>query len=158
MVQRKSIRPILLFAFISFILDQITKLLIVNILRPLDPPTEIIGSLLRLKLTFNPYGVFGLSIGPAELNYVLTIVGIIVLFYVGLTLKDRTGLIVFGLLIGGALGNVADRLRFGYVIDFIDMGIGNLRWLTYNIADAFITVGAVFLLAREILFKKKITQ
>lgn len=155
MVRQKSVRPILLFAFISFILDQLTKLYVVNYISPMDPPAEIIGSLLRLKLTFNPYGVFGLSIGPAALNYVLTIVGIIVLFYVGLTLKDRTGLIVFGLLIGGALGNVADRLRFGYVIDFIDMGIGNLRWFTYNLADAFITVGAVFLLVREILFKKK---
>jgi signal peptidase II len=155
MVQRESVRPILLVAFISFCLDQITKLFVVNYLRPLDPPAEIVGSLLRLKLTFNPYGVFGLSIGPAALNYALTIIGIIVLFYVGLTLKDRTGLIVFGLLIGGALGNVADRLRFGYVIDFIDMGIGNLRWFTYNLADAFITVGAIFLLAREILFKKK---
>ncbi|UCD05702.1 MAG: signal peptidase II [candidate division WOR-3 bacterium] len=155
MVQQKSVRPILLFAFISFTLDQLTKLYVVNYLSPMDPPAEIIGSLLRLKLTFNPYGVFGLSIGPAALNYVLTVIGIIVLFYVGLTLKDRTGLIVFGLLIGGALGNVADRLRFGYVIDFIDMGIGNLRWFTYNLADAFITVGAVFLLVREILFKKK---
>ena len=155
MVQQKSVRPILLFAFISFILDQLTKLYVVNYISPMDPPAEIIGSLLRLKLTFNPYGVFGLSIGPAALNYVLTVVGIIVLFYVGLTLKDRTGLIVFGLLIGGALGNVADRVRFGYVIDFIDMGIGNLRWFTYNLADAFITVGAVFLLVREILFKKK---
>ncbi len=155
MVQKKSIRPILLCALFAFFLDQITKLFVVNYLRPLDPPTEIIGSVLRLKLTFNPYGVFGLSVGPTELNYALSIVGIIVLLYVGLTLKDRIGLIVFGLLIGGALGNAIDRLRFGYVIDFIDMGIGNLRWFTYNFADAFITVGAIFLLVREILFRKK---
>jgi signal peptidase II len=156
MVQKKSIRPILLFGFLAFFIDQLTKLFVVNFLKPLDPPLEIIGSILRLKLTFNPYGVFGLSVGPTELNYALSLIGIIVLFYVGLTLKDRTGLIVFGLLIGGALGNVIDRLRFGYVIDFVDMGIGNLRWFTYNFADAFITLGAIFLLAREIFFKKKI--
>jgi signal peptidase II len=156
MVQKKSIRPILLFGFLAFFIDQVTKLFVVNFLKPLDPPLEIIGSILRLKLTFNPYGVFGLSVGPTELNYALSLIGIIVLFYVGLTLKDRTGLIVFGLLIGGALGNVIDRLRFGYVIDFVDMGIGNLRWFTYNFADAFITLGAIFLLAREIFFKKKI--
>ncbi len=156
MVQKKSIRPILLFGLLAFFIDQITKLFVVNFLKPLDPPLEIIGSILRLKLTFNPYGVFGLSVGPTELNYVLSLAGIIVLIYVGLTLKDRVGLIVFGLLIGGALGNVVDRLRFGYVIDFIDMGIGNVRWFTYNFADAFITLGAIFLLAREIFFKKKI--
>lgn len=156
MVQKKSIRPILLFGLLAFFIDQITKLFVVNFLKPLDPPLEIIGSILRLKLTFNPYGVFGLSVGPTELNYVLSLAGIIVLIYVGLTVKDRVGLIVFGLLIGGALGNVVDRLRFGYVIDFIDMGIGNVRWFTYNFADAFITLGAIFLLAREIFFKKKI--
>lgn len=156
MVQKKSIRPILLFGLLAFFIDQITKLFVVNFLKPLDPPLEIIGSILRLKLTFNPYGVFGLSVGPTELNYLLSLAGIIVLVYVGLTLKDRVGLIVFGLLIGGALGNVIDRLRFGYVIDFIDMGIGDVRWFTYNFADAFITLGAIFLLAREIFFKKKI--
>jgi len=156
MVLRKNIKPVLLFVLLAFFLDQITKLLVVNYLRPLRPPTQILGSILRLKLTFNPYGIFGISFGPSELNHVFSLVGIIVLLYVAFTLKDRISLIVFGLLIGGALGNALDRVRFGYVIDFIDMGIGDLRWFTYNLADAFLTVGAIFLLAREIFFKKKL--
>jgi signal peptidase II len=157
MIQKKNIRSILLFVFVSFLLDQVTKLFAVNYLRPFDPPAQIIGSLLRLKLTFNPYGVFGISVGSNELYYVLSIVGLVVLSYIALTMKDRAGVVVFGLLIGGALGNLIDRVRFGYVIDFIDMGIGNLRWFTYNLADAFITVGAIFLLARE-FFRKKNTE
>ena len=64
-------------------------------------------------------------------------------------------IIVFGFVIGGAVGNIIDRVRLAYVIDFIDMGLGNLRWFTYNLADAFITVGAVFLLVRELFFKQK---
>jgi signal peptidase II len=156
MLQKKNISLLVFFTLFAFILDQITKLLAVNFLRPLEPATEIVGSVLRLKLTFNPFGVFGISFGSNELYYVFSLIGIIVLVYIALTLKDRAGVIVFGLLIGGAIGNVIDRMRFGYVIDFIDMGIGNIRWFTYNLADAFITVGAIFLLVREVFCKKKI--
>jgi signal peptidase II len=156
MILRRNVKPVLLFIFLAFFLDQLTKLFVVNYLKPLQSPTEIVGSILRLKLTFNPYGVFGISFGPSELNHVFSLVGIIVLLYVAFTLQDRTNLIVFGLLIGGAIGNALDRLRFGYVIDFIDMGIGDLRWFTYNLADAFLTVGVIFLLVREIFFKKKL--
>jgi signal peptidase II len=156
MLQKRNIKLLVLFIFLAFVLDQITKLLAVNFLRPLAPATEVIGSALRLKLTFNPYGVFGISFGSNELYYVFSLIGIVVLVYIALTLKDRAGVVVFGLLIGGAIGNVIDRLRFGYVIDFIDMGIGNIRWFTYNLADAFITVGAIFLLVREVFYKKKI--
>lgn len=155
MFQKRNVRVVLFFVFLSFFLDQITKLFAVNYLRPLEPPTEVIGTLLRLKLTFNPYGVFGISVGSTELYYVLSVVGLVVLSYIALTVKDRIGVIVFGLLIGGAIGNLVDRLRFGYVIDFIDMGIGNLRWFTYNLADAFITVGAIFLLAHEVFRTRK---
>jgi len=154
MIQRKNIKVIGLYVLLALILDQVTKLFAVNYLRSFEPPTELIGSVLRLKLTFNPFGVFGISVGSNELYYVLSVVGLVVLGYIALTIKDRTGVVVFGLLIGGALGNLLDRVRFGYVIDFIDMGIGNMRWFTYNLADAFITVGAIFLLAREFVRKK----
>jgi signal peptidase II len=157
MIQKKNLQLTITFIIVAFLLDQFTKLIAVNFLRPFEQPTEIIGSVLRLKLTFNPYGVFGISVGPSVLNYILSIVGLVVLIYIALTIKDRTGIILFGLLIGGALGNLIDRIRFGYVIDFIDMGIGNLRWFTYNLADAFLTVGAVFLLVRE-LFRHKPVQ
>lgn len=155
MFRKRNVSVVVLFVFVSFFLDQLTKLFAVNYLRPLEPPTEVIGTLLRLKLTFNPYGVFGISVGSNELYYVLSLAGLVVLGYVALTVKDRMGVVVFGLLIGGAIGNLLDRLRFGYVIDFIDMGIGNMRWFTYNLADAFITVGAIFLVMHEVFRKKK---
>ncbi|UCF69963.1 MAG: signal peptidase II [candidate division WOR-3 bacterium] len=156
MLLKKNIKPLVFFVLLALFLDQITKLLAINYLNPLQPPTEVIGSVLRLKLTFNPYGIFGISFGPTELNHVLSAVGVILFIYIAFTLKDRVSLLVFGLLIGGAIGNALDRVRFGYVIDFIDMGIGDLRWFTYNLADAFLTVGAIFLLAREVFFKKKL--
>ena len=155
MIAKKNIRIFFIFALCAFLIDQISKILVVSSLSPLEPPPNVIGTFLRFKLTYNPYGVFSISFGPNILYYIFSIIGIIILAYVGLTLKDKTSVIVFGIIIGGALGNVFDRIRLDYVVDFIDMGIGNLRWFTYNLADAFITVGALFLLTRELLFKEK---
>jgi signal peptidase II len=155
MIQKKNIKPFLTFIIISIIIDQLSKILIVNFLTPFEPPLDIVGSFLRFKLIYNPYGVFGIHFGPNVLYYVLSVVGAFILIYLGLSMKDKTAVIVFAFIIGGAIGNVIDRLRLDYVIDFIDMGIGNLRWFTYNLADAFITVGAIFLIAREIFYKKE---
>jgi len=151
---------ILLFGYvlIALLIDQISKLLITNSLTPFHPPVNVIGTVIRFKLTYNPYGVFSISFGPAFLYYVLTIIGIVVLAYVGLTLKDKIGVIVFGFIIGGAIGNFIDRIRLQHVVDFIDMGIGNLRWFTYNPADAFITIGAMYLIIRELFGHKKIVE
>jgi signal peptidase II len=143
MIRKKNIFPFLTFIIIALLIDQISKLLIVNFLSPLDPPTQIIGSLVRFKLTYNPYGVFGITFGPEFLYYILSLAGIVVLIYVGLFLQERIGVIVFGFIVGGAIGNVIDRFRLEYVVDF-----------TYNFADAFITVGAIFLLVRELFAKK----
>lgn len=155
MIFKKNINVFIIFIVGAFLIDQISKLLIVHLLTPFEPPLNVIGSFLRLKLTYNPYGVFSISFGPNILYYIFSIIGIIILSYIGLSLKDKTSVVVFGIIIGAALGNIFDRLRLDYVIDFVDMGIGNLRWFTYNLADAFITVGALFLLTRELFYKKK---
>jgi signal peptidase II len=154
MIRQKNIRSFLTYTIIALLIDQISKLLVVNFLSPLEPPTAIIGSLLRLKLTYNPYGVFGITFGPDFLYYALSLAGIALLIYVGLFSQEKISVSVFGFIVGGAIGNVIDRLRLEYVVDFIDMGIGDFRWFTYNFADAFITVGAIFLLMRELFAKK----
>ncbi len=155
MIHKKNIKPLLIFIVSAFLIDQISKLLIVNTLTPFEPPRQIISTLLRFKLIYNPSGVFGISFGPDILYYILSVIGIFVLFYISLMHHDKIGIIILGFIIGGALGNFVDRIRLNYVIDFVDMGIGNLRWFTYNFADAFITVGAVFLLGREVITKKE---
>ncbi len=149
----KNIKVFLIPVFIAFLLDQITKLLIVHFLSPFDPPYEFIGSILRFRVAYNPYGVFSISFGPSYLYYILHFVGIILFTFIGLSQKTKLRVVLFGLIVGGALGNVFDRIRLKYVIDFIDMGIGNFRWFTYNLADAFVTVSAVILIINE-LFKK----
>lgn len=151
---KRNLRAFLLFVLLAVTLDQITKFAVVGMLDPFDPPREIIGSLIRFKLAFNPYGVFSLQFGPPALYYALSMFGIIVFVLIGLSQTRRLAVVVWGFIIGGAIGNFIDRVRMHYVIDFIDMGIGPHRWYVYNLADAFISVGVVFLLAQELFWKK----
>ncbi|MBB4641396.1 signal peptidase II [Rhizorhapis suberifaciens] len=70
--------------------------------------------------------------------------------------KARDDVIALGLVLGGALGNIVDRVRFGYVVDFADFHIGNWRpFLIFNLADAAITIGVLILLARALLLRDK---
>jgi signal peptidase II len=59
--------------------------------------------------------------------------------------------VALGLLLGGAVGNLIDRLRYGFVVDFVDMGIGGWRFYTYNVADSAITVSILLLIAIALL-------
>jgi len=152
---KKNIKTFTIFLVIAFLADQISKILIVNFLSPFNPPTEVLGSLLRFKLVYNPYGVFSISFGTEGLYYIFAIAGIILFTYIGLLQRNKLNMIIFSFIVGGAIGNVVDRLRLKYVIDFIDMGIGNLRWFTYNLADAFITIGAITLIVIEVFSIEK---
>lgn len=149
-------RNLKLFSAVSLaalLMDQLTKLAIVASLHPYDSPREVIGSILRFRLAFNPYGVFSINFGPPALYYILSVVGIVVFILIGLSQTRRFSVVVWGFIIGGAIGNFLDRLRMRYVVDFIDMGIGRHRWYIYNLADAFISVGVVILLLQELFWK-----
>ena len=70
--------------------------------------------------------------------------------------KNRWDIVALGLVLGGALGNIVDRARFGYVVDFLDLHFGDFRpFMVFNVADAAITCGVVLLLARSLLLRDK---
>ncbi|RZM33493.1 MAG: signal peptidase II, partial [Sphingomonas sp.] len=70
--------------------------------------------------------------------------------------KNRADQIALGFVLGGALGNIVDRARLGYVVDFCDLHIGDWRpFLVFNVADAAITVGVLVLLVRALLVREK---
>ena len=71
-----------------------------------------------------------------------------------MAISDRSGKIIISLIIGGALGNLYDRLNYYAVPDFIDFHIENFHWFTFNLADIFISVGVVMMLFKEVIFKK----
>jgi signal peptidase II len=132
------------------VLDQLTKSWLVSFLAP-GQSVDVVGNLLRLVHSQNSGGLFGLlrdQALPFGLVSVV-VVGMIVLYH-GRAGGSRYMSIALGLLLGGALGNLIDRLRLGYVVDFVDAGIGGLRWYTFNVADAGISFALLLLLAASI--------
>jgi signal peptidase II len=115
----------------------------------LAAPYQLIGSYLQIIRGENRGGLFGMVQGSAPLLALLS-VGVIlalVIYHERERLPRVSPLTVgVGLLIGGAIGNLIDRVAFGYVLDFIDVGVGSLRFWTFNIADAGISFGIAILL------------
>jgi signal peptidase II len=118
----------------------------------INQPVIILGDWLRLVLVHNRGLIWGLPIKSFLSYYLLPIIGIIFIVYLVLRTKSEYFGIAYGFVVSGAIGNLIDRIRLGYVVDFIDMGIKNTRWATYNIADTTIVIGLILVLARE-LFK-----
>jgi signal peptidase II len=131
--------------------DFATKLWAVNALSPRHVPHEIIGDVVRFTLSYNPGAAFGMHLGPASrwIFAVLSVVIVIVMLRVTAELTRVSKLAAVGvpIVIGGALGNLLDRiLQRDGVVDFIDIGVGSVRFWTFNVADSAVTVGAVCLI------------
>ena len=109
---------------------------------------------MRISKVYNDGAIFGFLDASAMLMAVLTVFVVAgVTWYewrhgAGLGPLVTVGL---GLLVGGAIGNLIDRLRFGHVIDFVDMGLGDTRWYAWNISDAAVFLGIVALFIAALL-------
>lgn len=132
-------------ASIVVVADQLAKAWLVSILAP-GERLRVVGDVVRLVNSQNSGALFGLFKDQALLFGIVSIgvVGLIV-WYHGSSGRNPLLSVALGLLLGGALGNMVDRLRLGYVVDFVDAGVGDLRWYTFNVADAAIS-GAILLL------------
>jgi len=124
-----------------FVLDQLSKAWLTSRLSPGEVMT-VLGDWIRLVYGQNSGALFGLFRDNAVLF------GIVYHRQVGSSLYLS---IALGLLLGGALGNVTDRLRLGYVVDFVDIGIGDFRWYTFNVADAAISIAIVMLIGAALI-------
>lgn len=131
-------------------LDLVTKIVAASALRPRGLPHDVIGSTLRLTLVYNPGAAFGLFLGPMSrwifLALTIAVLGILRVLYVATGPADRARVLALGLVCGGAVGNMVDRIRSAQgVVDFIDVGFRELRWPTFNVADTAVSVGAILL-------------
>lgn len=130
--------------------DYLTKEWVVaNI--PMYSKRPVIGDFLRLTYTHNPGAAFGINIGEHSRLFflALALVALVVLFliYRSTPRQDRLRLVAVALIASGAIGNILDRLRYeAGVVDFIDVGIGDWRFWTFNVADSAVSVGAALLL------------
>ena len=131
------------------VLDQLTKMVVLRTLRPYSP-VEVLGDFFRLTFIYNTGAAFGLHLGDAS-RWVfmgLAAVAVVVLWMMfrGTPWRDRARLVAIASVTGGAIGNVIDRIRSSRgVIDFLDFGMGDVRWPVFNVADIAVTVGALLL-------------
>ncbi|HET9344959.1 MAG TPA: signal peptidase II [Candidatus Limnocylindrales bacterium] len=142
----RPIWPLFLgLAAVVAVLDQLTKAWLTSILDP-GESVQVIGDYVRLVHGQNNGALFGLFRESALLFGIVSVgvIGLIVVYHA------RSGRSVYlsvtlGLLLGGAIGNLIDRFRLGYVVDFVDIGVGSLRFYTFNVADMAISLSLILL-------------
>lgn len=136
-------------AVVVIILDVVTKYLAVQHLTP-HYPFSVIGEVVRFTLAYNPGAAFSMSVGDYS-RYIFgafAVVALVILWrlYVTNRKEDVIRSLALGLAWGGAAGNLIDRLHsVRGVVDFIDVGFGDVRFWTFNVADSAVTVGALML-------------
>lgn len=138
---------LLLTAALVLAADLLTKALASRLLAP-GFPVPVLGDLVRFTLVHNTGAAFGLFPGSRIAFIVFSALAILVIAVLYLRMADRrrSELVALGALLGGALGNLHDRVRQGFVVDFIEIGIDRFRWPVFNVADIAVTAGVALLL------------
>ncbi len=124
------------------ITDQASKYIISRLI-PFRGSVRVLGDFIRFIHIYNPGAVFSIPVG----SYFPYIVGVACILLFIFTIRKRS--VLLSLILGGAISNLIDRIRIGAVVDFIDIGIGNLRWPTFNVADSCITIGVIIIIITQ---------
>jgi len=144
----------LLVITIIFSFDRLSKIKIIELL--IDKNSLFINDFINLDLVWNTGIGFGLFSSDSNLiyNLITGIICVVIMFLIYLILKSKMiDKLLFSLILGGALGNVYDRLTYYAVPDFIDIHFKNFHWFTFNIADIFITVGILVFITKDLILK-----
>jgi signal peptidase II len=143
----RPVWPVFLGLVVAIVVaDQLSKAWLTSVLAP-GASMTVVDDWLRLVFSQNRGGLFGLLQGsvPAFAALSMVVIGLIVAYHARAG-RDPYLSVTLGCLTGGAIGNLIDRLRYGYVVDFVDAGVGTVRWYTFNVADAAISTAIVLLL------------
>ena len=150
-------------AALIFALDQLAKWIVTGPLALREVGQVVLLPIFNLTYTENN----GISLGllnatnPVGRWMLVALTGAIaigVAYWIGKE-KNRFDQLALGMVLGGALGNILDRVRFGYVVDFADLHFGDFRpFLVFNVGDAAISIGVVILLLRAFLTRKERTE
>ena len=138
--------PIVLLLLLA---DCTTKDLAVTHLVPWIPE-QVVGDVFRFTLAYNPRGAMSISFGDHS-RVIISVIALIEIAILGLLYRrsdnrDTAKVVALGLVVAGALGNLVDRVRSPRgVVDFIDVGVGSLRFWTFNVADIGVSMGAILL-------------
>lgn len=140
-----TMRPLVVLlavALLIYVGDQATKAAIVATLA-VGERLEVIGDVVQLWHAQNRGAAFSILQGELWLFFIVTAAALVMVAYFHRTLRERSIWlqVILGAIVGGALGNFTDRVRLGYVVDFVSVGIGDLRWPTFNVADSAVVCG-----------------
>ncbi len=126
--------------------DQLAKAVVRSRLAP-GQSVDIVGDLVRIVFGQNTGALFGLFKDNALMFGVVSIIVIgLIVAYHGRSAPSVYLSVTLGLLLGGAIGNMLDRLWLGFVVDFVDVGLGTVRFYTFNVADSAISLAILLLL------------
>ena len=142
------------FIFLIFLLDRFSKTYVIYLNDKLLGIEILSSKFLNIRLIFNEGIAFGLfSFDDKMLYHILTILILIVIIALIFMTLGSQGAKKYSLLmiLGGALGNVFDRLFYRAVPDFLDFHVGNYHWFIFNVADIFITLGVIFMIILEFI-------
>ena len=147
-----------IFVILIFLIDRISKIYVIN-LADKNNISEIFSSkFLNISLIWNDGIAFGLfSLSQIKLYNFITIIITVVIFVIFIMIIKNSYLKRFSLLmiLGGAIGNLYDRIFYKAVPDFIDFHVGTFHWFIFNVADIFITLGVIFMIYLELIDNNK---
>jgi len=155
---KKNIFNLLLVIFI-FILDRLSKIIIIKLSEPQGELNISVTSFINFNLTWNEGIAFGLLSFDDKFYYNLITLLIVLITLIIIWLVNKAkGIekLSFLMIVGGSLGNIFDRIYYSSVPDFIDISVNNFHWFIFNVADIFISIGVILLIILE-FFKKKIS-
>ena len=152
---KKKIIIITLIIFGIFLIDQISKKYIIGYFEG-NNSLIYINSFLNFDLIWNNGIAFGLlGFENSNLYNLITIIIILVILILLYIIKETSNFNIYfySMIVGGALGNLVDRINFSAVPDFIDFHLGQYHWFVFNVADIFISTGVFCLIIAEIFIK-----
>jgi signal peptidase II len=131
-------------AAIVFVLDRATKTWVAENI-PLGTARPVVGEYVRIVHAQNSGAAFGLLPERTTLLSVLSVVAVVAIVYYYRQIASSSWIVstTLGMQLGGAFGNLLDRLTQGYVVDFVDVGVGDVRFWAFNVADSSIVVGII---------------
>lgn len=146
---------------VILVADQISKYYVMKGMSPYQS-IPVVDGLFNLTFVMNPGAAFGFLSGSSEqfrVPFFLTVsiiaIAVVILFYLKAARDDLLLQIGLALILGGALGNLIDRVRFHEVVDFLDFYFKGYHWPAFNVADSAITVGVAFLILETLLSGRK---
>ena len=157
-ILRKSFIISSLLVFSIFLLDRFSKIYVIYIDKKFLGSELLSSKFLNIRLIWNEGIAFGLlSFNQTIFYNALTFLILIIILIIFFMFSKSNGIKKYSLImiLGGAIGNIYDRIFYKAVPDFIDFHIGNFHWFIFNVADIFITLGVIFMIIIEITGNNK---